>query len=228
MLSLFITLFTISLALSGASAAPTSALAARGLYSPSIASPDANTVWGVGKSAVVSWDTSKVPNTAENFDAVTLYTTASDGTETLVSSLSTNFSSHAGAVGFTVPQSVAPGTYYVKIGSSSSDKFQVAADPVVYLPDIQVPTASTTWAVGDLVSIQWDYSSAPANPAQLPYVDLYTVSPSGGTLFVARLASNVDVKAGKVQVDIPQVRAGKYLVMVGGYGHNSAQFTITA
>lgn len=55
MLSLFTTLFTVSLALSSASAAPTSALAVRGLYSPSIASPDANTVWGVGKSAVVTW-----------------------------------------------------------------------------------------------------------------------------------------------------------------------------
>lgn len=59
-------------------------------------------------------DASKVPNTAENFDAVSLYSMASDGTETLVSSLSTNFSSHAGAIGFTVPQSVAPGSYYVK------------------------------------------------------------------------------------------------------------------
>lgn len=58
-------------------------------------------------------DASKVPKDQGNFDSVDLYSSA-NGKETLVTSLSTGFDSHSGAVGFTVPSSVAPGTYYVK------------------------------------------------------------------------------------------------------------------
>lgn len=58
MLSFFTTFLTLTLALSsisGASAASIAALAARGVYSPAIGSPDSNTVWSVGKDAIVSW-----------------------------------------------------------------------------------------------------------------------------------------------------------------------------
>ena len=58
-----------------------------------------------------------------------------------------------------------------------------------------------------------DISAAPANPAQLQYVDLYMESPSGGSLFVSRLATNVDVKPGSLSIVVPQVRTGKYFVM---------------
>lgn len=38
-------------------------------------------------------------------------------------------------------------------------------------------------------------------------------SPSGGSLFVSRLATNVDVKPGSLSIVVPQVRTGKYFVM---------------
>ena len=58
-----------------------------------------------------------------------------------------------------------------------------------------------------------DVSSAPPNAAQLQYLDLYMESPSGGSLFVSRLATNLDVKTGSITITVPQARAGKYFVM---------------
>lgn len=63
---------------------------------------------------IIHRDASKVPGNAGNFDSVDLYNTGSDGKDILVVTLSKNFDSHAGAVGFTVPSSVIPGSYFVK------------------------------------------------------------------------------------------------------------------
>lgn len=58
-----------------------------------------------------------------------------------------------------------------------------------------------------------DTAAVPANPAQLPYVDLYMETPSGGSLFVSRVATNVDVKGGSVNIVVPEARPGKYFFM---------------
>ncbi|KIP10051.1 hypothetical protein PHLGIDRAFT_18441 [Phlebiopsis gigantea 11061_1 CR5-6] len=228
MLSFFTTLLACTLAASSVSALSISSLAARGLYSPSLTSPDTNTIWSVGQDAVVSWDATKVPQTTGNFVSVDLYNTGSNGKDNLITSLSQNFDSATGSIGFTVPGSVTPGSYFVKIGSSASSKFEIAAAAVAYLPSVTGPDSNTAWKVGDKVDITWDISAAPANPAQLQYVDLYTESPSGGSFFVSRLATNVDVKPGSLSIVVPQVRTGRYFIMVGKYGHSSAHFSINA
>lgn len=57
MLSFITTLLTCSLAASGAAAMSITGLRVlpRAAYTPAIVSPDANTVWAVGKDALVSW-----------------------------------------------------------------------------------------------------------------------------------------------------------------------------
>lgn len=117
-----------------------------------------------------------MPSNAGNFDTVDLYTTGSDGKDSLVTSLSKNFDSHTGTVSVTVPSSVSPGSYFVKselssgdvwsgqadlilhrplVSDSSSEKFNIAATTVVYLPTITGPDSSATWKVGDKVKITW-------------------------------------------------------------------------
>ena len=124
-------------------------------------------------NCVVYRDASKVPATTGNFVSVDLYNTGSDGKDNLITSLSQNFDSAMGSIGFTVPGSVAPGSYFVKsepslafscpcrlcltftVGSSASSKFEIAAAAVTYLPTVTGPDSNATWKVGDKVDITW-------------------------------------------------------------------------
>ncbi|KAI0091699.1 hypothetical protein BDY19DRAFT_991378 [Irpex rosettiformis] len=223
----FITTFlTGVLAITSTYAFPISELTTRDVtVAPAIISPVSETVWGIGKQAAVSWDSAKVPKGADPFAALELFAT---GGTTAVAQLATNFNPTPGIVTFVVPQ-VSPGAYIVKIGDSASPQFQIVTETVQFLPDIADPAKDTTWKVGKTVTVTWDKSSVPQNTATIPYLDLFTDGYGSSPLFVARLARNINVYAGSVEVKVPEVRAGSsYLIMLGGYTHRSNHFTIEA
>ncbi|KAH9080214.1 hypothetical protein EDB83DRAFT_2513120 [Lactarius deliciosus] len=115
---------------------------------------------------------------------------------------------------------------------------------IVVSPQITSPSASTTWNVGDKVTVTWETSSIPSpgnftGQLLLGFLTLegenldigeLTFSPSThSTLRNHPLAQDILLSTGSVQVTVPNVPVGtNYIVVLfGDSGNASPQFTIT-
>ncbi|PPQ74634.1 hypothetical protein CVT26_007443 [Gymnopilus dilepis] len=101
--------------------AQTSFAAPLDIFDPRIISPNASTVWTIGKTELVTWDTSDAPKHISNLGSVFL-----SGYGTLVKPIDLL----AGNVSIVVPESVTPGTHTITLYGDSGDispPFQIVA-----------------------------------------------------------------------------------------------------
>ncbi|KAL1739273.1 hypothetical protein HDZ31DRAFT_69112 [Schizophyllum fasciatum] len=86
------------------------------VWSPHIFTPNAGTVWHIGQTVNVTWDTSNPPPTVSSAGKVVLRKTL------LLQTLADGFDLHSGSVSFTVPN-VQPANDYsiVLFGDSGND-----------------------------------------------------------------------------------------------------------
>ncbi|KAJ3516657.1 hypothetical protein NLJ89_g999 [Agrocybe chaxingu] len=107
--------------------------------------------------------------------------------------------------------------------------FLVHASPVallsrakldVFVPTIISPNSTTVWTIGKNATVVWDTSNAPA-------------SISNGAAVVLNghgaIANGFDLRAGSVDVLVPQVPQGNYYItLFGDSGNHSPVFTISS
>ncbi|GJE91589.1 hypothetical protein PsYK624_077390 [Phanerochaete sordida] len=101
----------------------------------------------------------------------------------------------------------------------------------VWSPKITSPTGKTVWIAGTNVTVTWDTSNQPADITN-PVGKVLLGHVEDGTdehLDVDHpLADGFDIRAGKVQVTVPNVSPGSdyIIVVMGDSGNKSPTFTI--
>ncbi|KAI9465051.1 hypothetical protein BJY52DRAFT_1090188, partial [Lactarius psammicola] len=101
---------------------------------------------------------------------------------------------------------------------------------IVVSPHITNPTVSTTWNVGDKVSVTWDTSSIPQPGNFTGQLLLGFLTSDSENLDVDHpLAQDFLLSTGSVQITVPNVPDGTHyyiVVLFGDSGNASPQFTI--
>ncbi|KAH9168437.1 hypothetical protein EDB89DRAFT_2099733, partial [Lactarius sanguifluus] len=100
---------------------------------------------------------------------------------------------------------------------------------IVVSPHITSPSASTTWNVGDKVTVTWDTSSIPPPGNFTGQLLLGFLTHEGENLDIDHpLAQDILLSTGSVQITVPNVPVGtNYIVVLfGDSGNASPQFTI--
>ncbi|KAF8236239.1 hypothetical protein L208DRAFT_1357668 [Tricholoma matsutake] len=93
----------------------------------------------------------------------------------------------------------------------------------VWAPTILEPDASTIWQIGKCENVTWDTSNAPVNISNGSGVLLSDVNRKKSWV----LASDFDLRAGSVKVEVPSVTPGDYFVtLFGDSGDTSPPFSI--
>ncbi|KAH9060472.1 hypothetical protein EDB87DRAFT_607524 [Lactarius vividus] len=101
---------------------------------------------------------------------------------------------------------------------------------IVVSPQITSPSASTTWNVGDKVTVTWETSSIPPPGNFTGQLLLGFLTLEGENLDVDHpLAQDFSLSTGSVQITVPNVpvRTNYIVVLFGDSGNASPQFTIT-
>ncbi|KAH8994345.1 hypothetical protein EDB86DRAFT_1268906 [Lactarius hatsudake] len=101
---------------------------------------------------------------------------------------------------------------------------------IVVSPQITSPSASTTWNVGDKVTVTWETSSIPPPGNLTGQLLLGFLTLEGENLDIDHpLAQDIPLSTGSVQITVPNVPVGaNYIVVLfGDSGNASPQFTIT-
>ncbi|KAH8989058.1 hypothetical protein EDB92DRAFT_892421 [Lactarius akahatsu] len=101
---------------------------------------------------------------------------------------------------------------------------------VVVSPQITSPSASTTWNVGDKVTVTWETSSIPppGNFTGQLLLGFLTLEGENLDILYHPLAQDILLSTGSVQVTVPNVSVGSnYTVLFGDSGNASPRFTIT-
>ncbi|KIP03165.1 hypothetical protein PHLGIDRAFT_111207 [Phlebiopsis gigantea 11061_1 CR5-6] len=98
-----------------------------------------------------------------------------------------------------------------------------AAPRDVYSPPVLYPHAGTVWYTGQTHNVTWDNSSPPKSISNRAFILLR----SGNYETPVVLAHDFDLRAGRVEVAVPEVITGTYsVVLFGDSGNWSQDFLI--
>ncbi|KAI9429361.1 hypothetical protein H4582DRAFT_1774995, partial [Lactarius indigo] len=99
---------------------------------------------------------------------------------------------------------------------------------IVVSPQITYPKASTTWNVGDKVTVTWDTSGIPPQSNFTGQLLLGYVTGDSENLGIDHpLAQDFLLSRGSVQITVPNVSGGSHYIVVlfGDSGNAIPQFT---
>ncbi|TFY80914.1 hypothetical protein EWM64_g3099 [Hericium alpestre] len=101
---------------------------------------------------------------------------------------------------------------------------------IVVDPQITTPTASTVWTVGSSVTVTWDTTQIPSSGNFTGQLILgFNENESENLQLDNPLAQGFDLRAGKVDVTVPDVapKSDYIVVLMGDSGNASPEFTIS-
>ncbi|KAF5373573.1 hypothetical protein D9758_000962 [Tetrapyrgos nigripes] len=98
----------------------------------------------------------------------------------------------------------------------------------VWVPNITSPTSDTVWHIGDRVNVTWDTSDAPVQISNGASVLLNVHGRPAED--VPKLAQDFDLRAGFVEVTVPDVSPGTdySITLFGDSGNTGENFAIVA
>ncbi|KAF5334249.1 hypothetical protein D9611_014579 [Ephemerocybe angulata] len=104
-----------------------------------------------------------------------------------------------------------------------------AAPADVFVPHITAPIAGDVWKVGSTQEVTWDTSNAPGQISN-PEGKIYLKHVTQGTILLdSPLATGFSILEGKQAVQVPNVAAGPYqIVLFGDSGNTSPTFQVVA
>ncbi|HWP98791.1 MAG TPA: Ser-Thr-rich GPI-anchored membrane family protein [Syntrophomonadaceae bacterium] len=182
----------------------------------SMAAPAAGASFGAGQSLPISW-------TATGLDKVDIYLISLKPGITVATSVSAS----AGSYSWTIPASIAPGSYKIQINGQGTTVGAVSGWFTIQAPSaptisIAAPAAGASFGAGQNLPISWTATG-------LDKVDIYLISLKPGIT----VATSVSASAGSYTWTIPAtITPGSYKIQINGQGTTvgavSGWFTIQA
>jgi hypothetical protein len=171
-----------------------------------ITAPSAPANWKNGETHSITW-------TYSGDFGPYIGLTLCDSSSTPVSSITGSYSAAMGSYSWTIPASIPPGEYRIKIygiSDTSINSFS-AAVAVTKAPStlsISTPSAASSWNTGSSYSIYWSYTGSPGAAINLALCDSALTT-------VATIAGNAYLSLGSYYWTIPPtVTSGEYRIKI--------------